>query len=97
MCVTRPKLISDQQVLHPYITERQSEANARSVLFLDSYRCHMMTCVVIKIQELEVEVEHIPAGCIGLVQSVVTSVSTSERSGEKEIGRLDAAAVFVSW
>ena len=32
------------------------------IIFLDSYRCHMMASVVDAIQELGVEVEHIPGG-----------------------------------
>jgi hypothetical protein len=32
------------------------------LLILDSYQCHMMALVVHKIQELGVEVKHIPAG-----------------------------------
>jgi hypothetical protein len=37
-----------------------------TILFLDSYRCHMMASVVEPEQELGVEVEHIPGGCAGL-------------------------------
>jgi hypothetical protein len=40
------------------------------ILFLDSYRCHMMASVVTRIQELGVEVEHIPGGCTSLCQPV---------------------------
>ena len=37
-----------------------------TILFLDSYRCHMMASVVEPEQELGVEVKHIPGGCAGL-------------------------------
>ena len=37
------------------------------ILFLDLYRCHMASVVEV-IQELGVEVEHIPGGCTGLFQ-----------------------------
>ncbi len=40
------------------------------LLILDSYRCHMMGSVVQKIQELGVEVKHIPGGCTSLCQPV---------------------------
>ena len=36
------------------------------LLALDSYQCHMMALVVHRIQNLGVEVEHIPGGCTGL-------------------------------
>jgi hypothetical protein len=38
------------------------------VILLDSYRCHLMGSVVRAIQELGVEVIHIPGGCTGLLQ-----------------------------
>jgi hypothetical protein len=40
------------------------------ILFLDSFKVHMMGNIVTKIQALGVEVEFIPLGCNGLVQSV---------------------------
>jgi hypothetical protein len=40
------------------------------LLILDSYQCHMMVSVVYKIQELGVEVKHIPGGCTSLCQPV---------------------------
>ena len=40
------------------------------ILILDSYRCHMMSSVVHRIQEMGVEVIHIPGGCTGLCQPV---------------------------
>jgi hypothetical protein len=40
------------------------------LLILDSYRCHMMASVVHRIQELGVEVIHIPGGCTSLCQPV---------------------------
>ena len=55
-------------VLSPYI--QQAPSDVRPVLLLDSYRCHMMKSVVSKIQNLGVEVEHIPAGSTGLVQTI---------------------------
>ncbi len=40
------------------------------LLILDSYQCHLMASVVYKIQELGVEVNHIPGGCTSLCQPV---------------------------
>ncbi len=40
------------------------------ILFLDSFRVHMMCSVVTKIQALGVEVEFIPPSCTGLVQPI---------------------------
>jgi hypothetical protein len=44
-------------------------------LLLDSYRCHMMSSVVERIQDLGIEVEHIPGGCTGLVQPVDVGIN----------------------
>ena len=40
------------------------------LLILDSYQCHMMTSVVNRIQEMGVEVIHIPGRCTGLCHPV---------------------------
>jgi DDE superfamily endonuclease len=40
------------------------------LLFLDSYKCHLMSSVVSKIQDLGIKVQHIPGGCTGLTQPV---------------------------
>jgi hypothetical protein len=40
------------------------------LLILNSYQCHMMGLVVQTIQELRVEVKHIPGGCTSLCQPV---------------------------
>ena len=41
-----------------------------TLLILDSYHCHMMSSVMHYIQELGVEVQHIPGGCTSLCQPV---------------------------
>jgi len=53
------------KVLKPYVTE-----HVIPILILDSYFCHMMASVVTKIQELGIEVKHIPGGCTSLCQPV---------------------------
>jgi hypothetical protein len=52
------------QVLRPYI--ETAPAGVFPILFLNSYRCHMMVSVVGMMQDLGVEVEHIPGGCTSL-------------------------------
>jgi hypothetical protein len=48
-------------VLRPYV--ESAPENIIPLLILDSYRCHMMPSVVMRIEELGVEVRHIPGGC----------------------------------
>jgi hypothetical protein len=55
-------------VLKPYVATAPD--HVIPVLILDSYRCHMMASVVTRIQELGVEVKHIPGGCTSLCQPV---------------------------
>jgi DDE superfamily endonuclease len=62
-----------ERVLKPYVSE--SPDHIVPLLFLDSYRCHMMDSVVQQIQDLGVEVEHIPGGCTGLCQPVDVGVN----------------------
>jgi hypothetical protein len=56
------------EVLAPYIPTAPDDVVP--LLVLDSYRCHMMASVVKMIQELGVEVKHIPGGCSPLCQPV---------------------------
>ena len=58
----------DDEVLAPYVTT--APESVHPLLFLDSYRCHMMESVVSCIQDLGVEVKHIPGGCTGKCQPV---------------------------
>ena len=55
-------------VLAPYVATAPD--HVIPILILDSYRCHMMGSVVQRIQELGVEVQHIPGGCTSLCQPV---------------------------
>ena len=50
-----------EEVLGPYIATVLE--HLVPLLVLDSYRCHMIALVVQKIQELGVEVKHIPGEC----------------------------------
>ena len=56
------------EILKPYVADAPEDIIP--LLILDSYRCHMMGSVVQRIQELGVEVRHIPGGCTSLCQPV---------------------------
>jgi hypothetical protein len=56
------------EVLAPYIATAPDDVVL--LLVLDSYQCHMMALGVQMIQELRVEVKHIPGGCTPLCQPV---------------------------
>jgi hypothetical protein len=62
-----------EKVLKPYVDKAPS--GIVSLLFLDSYQCHMMGSIVEAIQELGVEVEHIPGGCTFLCQPIDIGVN----------------------
>jgi transposase len=57
-----------EKILKPYVL--LAPFGVVPILFLDSYRCHMMQSVVGAIEKLGVEVEHIPGGCTYLCQPV---------------------------
>ena len=60
-------------ILTPYV--ETAPDHIIPLLLLDSYRCHMIATVVSKIQDLGVEVVHIPGGCTGLTQPVDVGVN----------------------
>jgi hypothetical protein len=64
----RVMLIWVDKILDPYV--KTTPEGVRPILFLDSYRCHMMASVVHCVQDLGVEVHHIPGGCTGVCQPV---------------------------
>ena len=72
------------KILKPYVD--QAPDNIVPMLFLDSYRCHMMPTVVSHIQGLGVQVEHIPGGCTGLCQPVDVGIN---RLGKKPMEGMD--------
>jgi hypothetical protein len=61
------------QVLGPFVATAPN--GVIPILFLDSYRCHMMASVITRIQDLGVEVGNIPGGCTGLCQPVDVGVN----------------------
>ena len=64
----RVMLLWVEKVLKPYI--ESAPEGIVPLLLLDSYHCHVMASVVNEIQDLGVEVEHIPGGCTYLCQPV---------------------------
>ena len=56
------------EILKPYVANTPNYIIP--LLILDSYRCHMMASVVTRIQELGIEVKHVPGGCTSLCQPV---------------------------
>jgi hypothetical protein len=64
----RVMLMWVEVILEPYI--KTAPDGVRPILFLDSYRCHMMASVVQRVQDIGVEVIHIPGGCTGVCQPV---------------------------
>jgi len=67
-----------QKCLKPYVDT--APEGVIPVLLLDSYRCHMMESVVSVIQEMGVEVHHIPGGCTGLCQPVDVGINRPFKS-----------------
>ena len=61
-------LVWVEEPLKAYI--EQAPDGIIPLLILDSYQCHMMALVVNQIQEMGMEVIHIPGGCTGLCQPV---------------------------
>ena len=62
-----------EKILKPYVNDAPD--GVIPILFLDLYRCHIMGLVVTAIQNLGVEVEHIPGGCTYLCQPVDVGVN----------------------
>jgi hypothetical protein len=56
------------KVLKPYVANAPD--HIIPLIILDSYHCHMMALVVTRIQELGIEVKHVPGRCTSLCQPV---------------------------
>ena len=54
---------------------KKASENVVPLPVLDSYQCHMITSVMEAIQQLGVEVEHIPGGCTSLCQPVDAGIN----------------------
>jgi hypothetical protein len=57
-----------EAVLEPYV--KMAPDGVQPILLIDSYQSHMMASVVQQVQDLGVEVQHIPGGCTGVCQPV---------------------------
>ena len=71
-----------KEVLAPYVVT--PPPGIVTLLYLDSFRVHMMGSVVSAIQALGVEVEFIPPGCTGLVQPVDVGYNKSFKANVKD-------------
>ncbi len=72
-----------EEMLAPYVAMALDDIVP--LLILDSYQCHMMASVVYKIQELGVEVKHIPGRCTSLCQPVVVGFNKPFKSRIRKI------------
>src|SRR5688500_16906223 len=61
-----------QKILLPHV--KKCPLGVQSVLFLNLYQYHMMAPLVNSIEHLGVQVKHIPAGCMGLVQPIEVGI-----------------------
>jgi hypothetical protein len=76
-----------EEVLAPYVTTAPEDIIP--LLILDSYQCHMMASVVYKIQELGVEVKHIPGGCASPSQPVDIGFNKPFKSHVQMVDQVD--------
>ena len=60
-------------VLAPYVAT--APVGIIPILFLDSFKVHMLGSVADAIQKLGIHIEFIPGGCTGLVQSIDISIN----------------------
>ena len=80
-----------EQILKPFINTAPEDVVP--VLFLDSYRYHIMAFVVNEIQALGVEVKHIPSGCTYLCQHQ----QAIQKAFTNEMGMLDDGRASNRW
>ena len=68
-------------MLAPFV--KTAPCHINPVLFLDSYHAHMMEEVVSRIQDLGVEVWHIPGGCRFVSQLILAITDLSKLISRK--------------
>ena len=86
MCAVQPKAWMDKQVMKfwmddilvPYILS--APPGVHPFLLLDSYRCHMMPRIVDGLNDVGVEVQHIPGGCTGMCQPIDVGIGKPLKS-----------------
>jgi hypothetical protein len=61
------------RVLKPYV--ETAPEGVVPLIILDQYKCHLMASVVNRIEDLGVQVEHIPGGVTGLCQPVDVGIN----------------------
>jgi len=73
----RCMLVWVDEVFGAYLVANPPPEGVQPVLFLDSYRCHMMVSVVSMIEAMGVHVIHIACGCMGLTQLLDVGINRS--------------------
>jgi hypothetical protein len=73
------------EVLVPYVA--MAPDDVVPLLILNSYQCHMLALVVQRIQELRVEVRHIPGGCTSLCQPINVGFNKPSVPSRHYVGR----------
>ena len=69
-----------EQVLKPYVS-----VGIIPILFLDSFSVHLLGSISDAIQNLGVEIEFIPGGCLGLVQPIDVGINKPFKSNMKKL------------
>jgi len=76
-----------KQVLAPYVTT--APVGIIPILFLDSFKVHLLSSVTNAIQNTGCQVDYIPAGCTGLVQPIDVGINKPYKS--------NMTKVFTGW
>jgi hypothetical protein len=72
-----------EQVLTPDVA--MAPVGIIPILFLDSFKIHLLGSVADTIQKLGIEIEFIPAGCTGLVQHIEIGCNKPFKSNMKRV------------
>jgi hypothetical protein len=71
------------KVLAPYV--RTAPPGVIPIIFLDSFKVHLLGSVANAIQNIGVQVEYIPAGCTGLVQPIDVGINKPYKSNMTKV------------
>ena len=80
-----------EKVLKPSV--KSAPEGIVPLLLLDSYHCHVMASVVNEIQDLGVEVEHIPGACTYLCQPANIGINKPYKKHMRHVGNLDGISM----
>jgi hypothetical protein len=68
-------LVWVNKIFGPYLVANPLLEGMQPVLLLNSYRCHMMALVMLRIEAMGVHIIHIPGGCMGLTQPLDVGIN----------------------